>query len=124
MDSGKTMVLCYLNVRNVKYAPNNFINAALAGIGDGHNGGGPIWAIFDAALRARYKCRISAYQCPQRGLRRPCDVTTPLLTQASMPTSARHNRATRSRSRHSMPHGLPPACTTLVRACASMRAAR
>jgi succinate dehydrogenase/fumarate reductase flavoprotein subunit len=38
----------YLNAKNVKYNPNNFINAALAGIGDGHNGGGPIWAIFDA----------------------------------------------------------------------------
>jgi succinate dehydrogenase/fumarate reductase flavoprotein subunit len=45
----------YLNVRNVKYNPNNFINAALAGIGDGHNGGGPIWAIFDADAAAREK---------------------------------------------------------------------
>ena len=36
------------NARNVTYNPNNFINAAMAGIGDGHNGGGPIWAIFDA----------------------------------------------------------------------------
>jgi succinate dehydrogenase/fumarate reductase flavoprotein subunit len=38
----------YRNAANVNYRPNNFINAALAGIGDGHNGGGPIWAIFDA----------------------------------------------------------------------------
>ena len=38
----------YLNATNIKYNPNNFMNAALAGIGDGHNGGGPIWAIFDA----------------------------------------------------------------------------
>jgi succinate dehydrogenase/fumarate reductase flavoprotein subunit len=38
----------YLNAKNAKYNPNNFIDAALAGIGDGHNGGGPIWAIFDA----------------------------------------------------------------------------
>ncbi len=38
----------YLNARNLRYNPNNFINAALAGIGDGRNGGGPIWAIFDA----------------------------------------------------------------------------
>jgi len=38
----------YLNTTDMKYKPNNFINAALAGIGDGHNGGGPIWAIFDA----------------------------------------------------------------------------
>ena len=40
--------------RIIKYDPSNFINAALAGIGDGHNGGGPIWAIFDAdAVDAR-----------------------------------------------------------------------
>ena len=45
----------YLNVKNVKYNPSNFINAALAGIGDGHNGGGPIWAIFDADAVAREK---------------------------------------------------------------------
>lgn len=43
----------YLNAVNIKFAPNNFINAALAGIGDGHNGGGPIWAIFDADAVAR-----------------------------------------------------------------------
>ena len=43
----------YLNARNFKYAPNNFLNAALAGIADGHNGGGPIWAIFDADAVAR-----------------------------------------------------------------------
>ncbi len=43
----------YLNAANVKYKPNNFINAALAGIGDGHNGGGPIWAVFDADAVAR-----------------------------------------------------------------------
>jgi succinate dehydrogenase/fumarate reductase flavoprotein subunit len=45
----------YLNAKNAKYDPSNFINAALAGIGDGHNGGGPIWAIFDAAAVAREK---------------------------------------------------------------------
>ena len=38
----------YLNAADVKYAPANFLNAALAGTGDGTNGGGPIWAIFDA----------------------------------------------------------------------------
>ena len=38
----------YLNAKNITYDPNNFLNAALAGIGDGHNGGGPIWAIFDS----------------------------------------------------------------------------
>ena len=38
----------YLNAKNVNWNPNNFLNAALAGIDDGHNGGGPIWAIFDS----------------------------------------------------------------------------
>ncbi len=45
----------YLNAKNQKYDPSNFINAALAGVGDGHNGGGPIWAIFDADAVAREK---------------------------------------------------------------------
>jgi len=45
----------YLNAKNQKYNPSNFINAALAGIGDGHNGGGPIWAIFDSGAVAREK---------------------------------------------------------------------
>jgi hypothetical protein len=45
----------YLNAKNAKYNPNNWINAALAGIGDGHNGGGPIWAIFDADAVTREK---------------------------------------------------------------------
>ncbi len=45
----------YLNAKNRNYNPNNFINAALAGIGDGHNGGGPIWAIFDAEACVREK---------------------------------------------------------------------
>jgi succinate dehydrogenase/fumarate reductase flavoprotein subunit len=47
----------YLNAVNINYDPRNFINAALAGIGDGHNGGGPIWAIFDADAVARQKWR-------------------------------------------------------------------
>jgi succinate dehydrogenase/fumarate reductase flavoprotein subunit len=43
----------HLNAANIKYAPQNFLNAALAGSGDATNGGGPIWAIFDheAAIR-------------------------------------------------------------------------
>ncbi len=45
----------YRNAKNVAYNPNNFINAALAGIGDGKNGGGPIWAIFDADAAQREK---------------------------------------------------------------------
>ncbi|MFZ0414403.1 MAG: FAD-binding protein, partial [Candidatus Acidiferrales bacterium] len=38
----------YLNAADIKYHPANFLNAALAGTGDAVNGGGPIWAIFDA----------------------------------------------------------------------------
>lgn len=45
----------HLNAKNIKYSPNNFLNAALAGIDDGHNGGGPIWAIFDADAVTREK---------------------------------------------------------------------
>ena len=43
----------YLNAKNIKYNPRNWLNAAMAGIGDGRNGGGPIWAIFDADAVAR-----------------------------------------------------------------------
>jgi len=43
----------YLNSRNKEFEPNGFIAAALAGIGDGYNGGGPIWAVFDADAVAR-----------------------------------------------------------------------
>jgi succinate dehydrogenase/fumarate reductase flavoprotein subunit len=43
----------YLNAKNVRFNPRNWLNAAMAGIGDGHNGGGPIWAIFDADAVAR-----------------------------------------------------------------------
>ena len=45
----------YLNAKNLKWNPNNLLNAALAGIDDGHNGGGPIWAIFDSDAVAREK---------------------------------------------------------------------
>jgi succinate dehydrogenase/fumarate reductase flavoprotein subunit len=43
------------NAHDIKYNPRNWINAALAGIGDAHNGGGPIWAIFDAEAVQREK---------------------------------------------------------------------
>jgi hypothetical protein len=43
----------WLNAKNLKWNPNNFLNAALAGIDDSHNGGGPIWAIFDTDAVAR-----------------------------------------------------------------------
>nr|ACN58926.1 fumarate reductase flavoprotein subunit [uncultured bacterium BLR7] len=44
-----------VNIKNLKYNPNDYLNAAMAGIGDGQNGGGPIWAIFDADAAAREK---------------------------------------------------------------------
>jgi len=43
----------YLNSKRTEHEPNEWMAAALAGIGDGHNGGGPIWAIFDADSVAR-----------------------------------------------------------------------
>lgn len=49
----------YLNAKNITYSPQNWINAALAGIGDGKNGGGPIWAIFDDAARQRRNWNVS-----------------------------------------------------------------
>jgi hypothetical protein len=45
----------YRNVKSVTFDPHNWLNAAMAGIGDGHNGGGPIWAVFDADAVAREK---------------------------------------------------------------------
>ena len=50
----------YLNAKNLKYNPNNWIDAAMAGIGDGRNGGGPIWAIFDADAVTREKWNPAA----------------------------------------------------------------
>jgi succinate dehydrogenase/fumarate reductase flavoprotein subunit len=47
------------NVKTVKYDPSNFINAAFAGIGDGRNGGGPIWAIFDVDAVARERWNVA-----------------------------------------------------------------
>src|SRR6185437_2024773 len=45
----------YLNAKTIAYSPANFINAAMAGIGDGHNGGCLIWAIFEEDAVAREK---------------------------------------------------------------------
>jgi hypothetical protein len=45
----------YLNAKNLKYNPKLWLDAAMAGINDGKNGGGPIWAIFDADAVAREK---------------------------------------------------------------------
>ena len=48
----------YLNAANLKYHPANFLDAALAGTGDAVNGGGPIWAIFDADAVKREKWTV------------------------------------------------------------------
>jgi succinate dehydrogenase/fumarate reductase flavoprotein subunit len=41
------------NLEATPYKPRAFLDAALQGIGDGNNGGGPIWAIFDSDAVAR-----------------------------------------------------------------------
>ncbi len=49
----------YLNAADVKYRTSNFINAALAGIGDTYAGGGPIWAIFDSEAVKREGWKVT-----------------------------------------------------------------
>ncbi|MSP94015.1 MAG: FAD-binding protein [Alphaproteobacteria bacterium] len=49
----------HLNGENVKWDSYNFINAAMQGVGDGKNGGGPIWAIFDADAAAREQWMVA-----------------------------------------------------------------
>ena len=134
----------YLNAKNAKYNPNNFINAALAGIGDGHNGGGPIWAIFDADAVTREKWdptppnvdikagfffsadtsrrsrqqdqnAIPARSDAARNARADCRAIQLLRRFRRTTTiSASRSRSTRSPSRRSMPHGRRRSCTTRV----------
>jgi succinate dehydrogenase/fumarate reductase flavoprotein subunit len=49
----------YLNAKNIKYDPANFLDAALAGTGEAVNGGGPIWAIFDAEAAKREQWTVA-----------------------------------------------------------------
>jgi succinate dehydrogenase/fumarate reductase flavoprotein subunit len=49
----------YVNAANIRYEPSNFINAALAGIGDTYAGGGPIWAIFDSEAVKREGWKVT-----------------------------------------------------------------
>jgi len=49
----------YLNAANIKYNPANFLDAALAGTGEAVNGGGPIWAIFDADAAKREEWTVA-----------------------------------------------------------------
>ena len=43
----------FRNAANIKYAPANFLDAAMSGTGEPFNGGGPIWAIFDGDAAKR-----------------------------------------------------------------------
>lgn len=43
----------YRNALDIRYRPQDFLNAALAGTGGASNGGGPIWAIFDSEAVVR-----------------------------------------------------------------------
>ena len=48
------------NAAKVSYNPRNYLNAALAGVpGEATNGGGPIWAIFDAEAVTREKWTVT-----------------------------------------------------------------
>lgn len=49
----------YLNAADIKYKPSNFLNAAMAGIGDTYGGGGPIWAIFDSDAAGREGWKVT-----------------------------------------------------------------
>ena len=51
----------YRNLTKITYNPTSqgFLDAALAGPGDGFNGGGPIWFIFDDAARARRNWNVA-----------------------------------------------------------------
>jgi hypothetical protein len=49
------------NATKLTYEPRNFLNAALAGVpGEPMNGGGPIWAIFDAEAAKRERLTLTA----------------------------------------------------------------
>jgi succinate dehydrogenase/fumarate reductase flavoprotein subunit len=72
------------NVQNVKFNPRNWINAALAGIGDAHNGGGPIWAIFDADAVAREKWDTSAPHVDTTGFFFQADTLAELANKIKM----------------------------------------
>src|SRR4029434_1486862 len=52
----------YNNLTKITSNPKSqaYLNAALAGAGDGQNGGGPIWFIFDDAARARRNWSVTA----------------------------------------------------------------
>ncbi|HEY1506598.1 MAG TPA: FAD-dependent oxidoreductase [Stellaceae bacterium] len=72
------------NVQSVKFNPRNWINAALAGVGDAHNGGGPIWAIFDADGVAREKWETAAPHVDTTGFFFQADTLADLANKIKM----------------------------------------
>jgi hypothetical protein len=57
----------YLNAKNIVWKSTNWLNAAMAGIGDGKNGGGGlIWAIFDADALCSRAVGARAAACRRR----------------------------------------------------------
>ena len=143
----------FRNASDIKYKPANFINAAMAGIDDGQNGGGPIWAIFDADAVAREKwdpkqpnvdtergfffeaptlaelarkivMKFQRVKMPPENLEATVARYNSFVDAATTPISTSPRRSSRSRSRPSMPRGRRRSCTTRAPACASTRAAR
>ena len=100
------MQASYLNVADVKFSPENFLNAAMAGVGDGSNGGGPIWAIFDAdavkrgtvgsGASARGFCRGYFFAAPTYRWNWRCSITSkyqarPVPADALAATVSKYN---------------------------------
>ena len=143
----------YLNAANIKYHPANFLDAALAGTGDAVNGGGPIWAIFDAdavkrenwtveppyvdiaegyffsantlaALAAAIVNKHQRKPMPGAALENTVTRYNSFVDAGKMRTSGSPLQSTRSRRRRSTPLGPRPWSTIPERDSASTRNAR
>jgi hypothetical protein len=76
----------YLNTKRVSYDANAWVAAALAGIGDGKNGGGPIWAIFDAdAVERERWSPVAPNVDAERGFFFSADTLADLARKIAMP---------------------------------------
>jgi hypothetical protein len=74
------------NASKLAFEPNGWVAAALAGIGDGHNGGGPIWAIFDADAVARESWSVvPPHVDAERGFFFAADTLGELARKIAMP---------------------------------------
>jgi succinate dehydrogenase/fumarate reductase flavoprotein subunit len=76
------------NAADKPYKPKNFLNAALAGVGDGKNGGGPIWAIFDADAVAREQWTPTPPNVDESGF----FFTAPTLAELARKIVMKHQR--------------------------------